>query len=145
MQPHIPGFPWPWVEESVEEGSEDSQDVEPEQENMNMDKQFRGRSLSQKLKRVLGQSHQSLILFVKTWIEDTDDRGGHWLTDKEGWWIMIEDGLIHRPHPGEFTRYTKLTEGLHCQHISRAPIVARKDLRLAYVIVKLGTHSGLPS
>jgi hypothetical protein len=41
---------------------------------------FRGRSLSQKLeifKRVLRQSHQSFILLVKTWIEDTagDDLG----------------------------------------------------------------------
>jgi hypothetical protein len=71
------------------EDSQDSQDVEPEQENMNMDKklsddevikQFRGRSLSQKLgifKRVLRQSHQSFILLVETWIEDTagGDRG----------------------------------------------------------------------
>jgi hypothetical protein len=40
MQPHVPGFPWPRVEESVEEGSEDSQDVEPEQENMNTDKKL---------------------------------------------------------------------------------------------------------
>ena len=45
-------------------------------------KQFRGRSLSQTLgifKRVLRQSHQSFILLVKTWIEDTlgDDRGRH--------------------------------------------------------------------
>jgi len=51
MQPHIPDLPR--VEESVQQ-LEDSQDVEPEQENMNMDKklsdevvkQFRGRSLS---------------------------------------------------------------------------------------------------
>ena len=80
MQAHVPDLPdLPRVEcnnsKTLDsEDSEDSQDVEPEQENM---KQFRGRSLSQKLKRVLGQSHQSLILFVKTWIEDTDDRGGH--------------------------------------------------------------------
>jgi hypothetical protein len=77
------------------EDSKDSEDVESEQENMNMDKklfdnevvkQFHGRSLSQKLgifKRMLRQSHHG------------------------------------------------------------APIVARPDLRLAYVIVKLGTHSGL--
>ena len=80
MQAHVPDLPdLPRVEcnNSKTLDSEDSQDVEPEQENMNMDKQFRGRSLSQKLKRVLGQSHQSLILFVKTWIEDIDDRGGH--------------------------------------------------------------------
>jgi hypothetical protein len=95
MQPHVPDLPR--VEESVQqpedsedsEDSQDSQDVEPEQDSMNMDKklsddevvkQFRGRSLSQKLrifKRVLRQSHQSFILLVKTWIEDTagDDRG----------------------------------------------------------------------
>jgi hypothetical protein len=84
----------PRVEGSVQqpedsEDSEDSQDMEPEQENINMDtklsddeivKQFRGRSLSQKLgifKRVLRQSHHPFILLVKTWIEDTagDDRG----------------------------------------------------------------------
>jgi hypothetical protein len=32
---------------------------------------------------------------------------------------------------------------LRCQHLSGAPIVARLDLRLANVIVKLGTRSGL--
>jgi hypothetical protein len=80
-------------------------------------KQFRGRSLSQKLgifKRVLaiGQSHQSFILLVKTWIEDTvgDDRGRprqgrqsscltsfRWDDDEDGLSKCgYSDGLIHK-------------------------------------------------
>jgi hypothetical protein len=48
-------------------------------------KQFRGRSLSQKLKHVLRQSHQSFILLVKTWIEDTvGDKPGRSPTHQQG-------------------------------------------------------------
>jgi hypothetical protein len=48
-----------------------------------------------------------------------------------------------------FTKYPlvpnqpKMRYPLHCQRLSGAPIVARPDLPLAYVIVKLGTHSSL--
>jgi hydroxyethylthiazole kinase-like uncharacterized protein yjeF len=67
------------------------------------------------------------------------------LAELQRWWTAIRAPLILTPHPGEFARLMRLSEGLTDDDAHRAEAAAEASARWGQVVVLKGAHTVIAS